>query len=57
MSSPKVVSYDFVYNNPLTVHQIHSAEVDELLEQMADELVLELQNKMPSVPRNIIVAK
>jgi carbon monoxide dehydrogenase subunit G len=57
MSCPKVVSYDCVYDNALVVHQVHSKEVDELLEQMADELVLELKAKMPSVPRNKIVAR
>ncbi len=51
MSSPKVVNFDVVYVNPL------SKEVDELLEQMAEELVLELKAKMPSVPRNKVVTR
>jgi hypothetical protein len=51
MSSPKVANFDVVYVNPL------SKEVDDLLEQMAEELILELKTKMPSVPRKKVVAR
>jgi hypothetical protein len=57
MSSPKVANFDVVYVNPLSVCRVYSKEVDELLEQMTEELVVELKAKMPSVPKNKIVAR
>ena len=56
ISSPKiaVAKFDIIYVNAMTMVHVQTHEVDELIEQMADEVFLELKAKMPSVPRNKI---
>jgi hypothetical protein len=59
MSSPKVAmsSFDDVYVNAMTIPHVSTHEVDELIERMADELVLEMKTKMPSVPKNKVAVQ
>lgn len=49
ISSPKVAHFDTTFN---PIYQVSPQEVDDLINQMADELVCELKAKMPNAPKH-----